>query len=164
MPVKNNSSQQIIQTLTNGSFFIECPECGDEIALKKAGLFHQDNFSAEALAVYENHLELIRNRKAALKKLKEKGPSRSESGAHHTNIGFIMERIAPTMPGFRFKHNDCRAIFDPIDYVIFEGLTTQREVDHIYFVDIKSGAAKLSSKQKDIRRVIQDKKISFKKF
>jgi hypothetical protein len=40
MPVKNNSSQQIIQALTTGNFFVECPECGDEIALKKAGLFH----------------------------------------------------------------------------------------------------------------------------
>lgn len=157
-------AKEIINTLRTGNFYTECPCCGEEIALKKTGLFSGDEFSEEALVIYEYQLQLLRDRKNYLKQLRQKGTGRSTISAHATNIGFIMERIAPTMPGFRFKHNDCRAIFDPIDYIIFEGLTDTGEVKRLFFVDIKSGEAKLSKKQKQIRQIVQDRKITFKKF
>ncbi len=68
------------------------------------------------------------------------------------------------MGAFRFNHNDCRSLFDPIDYVIFEGLSKKGTVDKIFFVDIKTGNARLSSKQKEIKAVINGKKVNFQKF
>jgi predicted Holliday junction resolvase-like endonuclease len=47
---------------------------------------------------------------------------RPQLTAKAVNIGFILERIAPAFDHFPFEHNDCRSLFDPIDYVIFEGL------------------------------------------
>jgi predicted Holliday junction resolvase-like endonuclease len=77
------------------------------------------------------------------------------------NVGFILERLAPTMQGFRFDRNDCRSLFDPIDYVIFEGLSKKGAVSRIIFSDIKTGAAKLSKKQKDIKTLVEKKKIGW---
>lgn len=71
--------------------------------------------------------------------MREKGTTKSEEGAKSTNIGFILERLAPTMKNFRFNHNDCRSLFDPIDYIIFEGLSTKGKVSKFFFVDIKTG-------------------------
>lgn len=164
MAPKKSKQQEIIETLREGNFYIECAACTGEVQLKEASLFDNKNFSEEALEVYKEQLEYVKQRKAELKALKEKGTTKSEVGALSTNFGFIMERIAPTLPTFRFKHNDCRSLFDPIDYVIFEGLTESGGVEKIYFVDIKTGAAKLSKKQKEIKNVINDKKVTFKKF
>ena len=70
--------------------------------------------------------------------------------------------LAPTLDGFTFNKNDCRSMFDPIDYVIFEGLSEKQKVDKILFVDIKSGKARLSAKQKKIKIAqCQDKKVHF---
>ena len=56
---------------------------------------------------------------------------------------------------------NCRSLFDPIDYVIFEGLTERGRVSKILFTDVKTGAAKLSEKQKEIRSLVQAKKVEF---
>ncbi|MGI8581856.1 MAG: Holliday junction resolvase-like protein [Chitinophagaceae bacterium] len=118
--------------LHTGNFFIECNHCSEELPLKKINLFDNNNFSDEALEIYEEQLQMIRDKIAELKRLKELGTRRSEIGALSVNIGKILKRLAPTMSGFRFNHNDCRSIFDPIDYVIFEGLTKKGRVDKVF--------------------------------
>lgn len=162
--MKNSKHQEIIDTLVKGNFFAECPNCNEEISLRKAGLFDNDNFSDEALEIYQQQLQEIKERKEELKKLRERGTTKSEVGAKSTNIGLILERLAPTLGSFRFNHNDCRSLFDPIDYIIFEGLSTKGQVDKIFFVDIKTGVARLSRNQKEIKTVINDKKVNFKKY
>ena len=48
-------------------------------------------------------------------------------------------------------------MFD-IDYIIFEGLSEKKRVEKIIFMDIKSGKARLSQKQKKIKAAIEIKK------
>ena len=164
MPVIKPKHQEIIKTLQAGNFYLECPSTNEEVSLKTVELFDNDNFTPEALEIYQQQLASIKEAKNRLKKLKEKGASKSELGAHVTNIGFILERLAPTMGSFRFNHNDCRSLFDPIDYVIFEGLSKKGKVDKIFFIDIKTGNARLGNRQKEIKALINDKKVNFKKF
>ena len=79
-------------------------------------------------------------------------------------MGFILERLAPVLAEFPFDKNDCRSLFDPIDYVIFEGLQKTGKVQKIFFVDIKSGKAKLKPNQKAIKQMIEQKKVEFKNY
>lgn len=162
--MKKSIHQAIIDTLVKGNFFAECPDCGEEVSLKKAGLFDNDNFTKETFEIYQQQLQEIKELKEQLNKLRERGTSKSEVGAKSINIGFILERLAPTLGSFKFNHNDCRSLFDPIDYIIFEGLSKKGQIDKIFFVDIKTGAARLSKKQREIKTIINDKKVNFKKY
>ncbi len=63
------------------------------------------------------------------------------------------------MKSFRFNSNDCRSLFDPIDYIIFEGLSAKGKVERILFTDIKTGNARLNNHQKEIRSVIAKKRL-----
>lgn len=58
--MKKSKHQDIIDTLVKGNFFAECPSCNEEISLKKSGLFDNDNFSPEALEIYQQQLHEIR--------------------------------------------------------------------------------------------------------
>lgn len=156
--------EQVLKVLNSGKFHAECPNCLDEINLKEAGLFHLDHFTAEAKDVYKEMLLMQKERRAELKERKLKIPMKSEVGAKSVNLGFLLERLAPTLDGFKFNKNDCRSLFDPIDYVIFEGLSTKKQVSKILFVDIKSGGARLSQKQKQIKQAVEDKKVTFKTY
>ena len=153
-----------LDALNNGKFHIECPSCTEEIKLSKSGLFHLDNFTPEAQDVYKRMLDVQKERRAKLKERKANIPIKSEVGAKAINLGFLLERLAPTLAGFTFNKNDCRSMFDPIDYVIFEGLSEKQKVDKIVFVDIKSGGARLSPKQKKIKQVVEDKKVGFQTY
>lgn len=164
MATSKSKHQEIIKTLKAGNFYLECPNTNEEVAVKTLQLFDNDNFTDEALEIYEQQLAEIKATKERLKKIRDVGATKSEAGAHSINIGFILERLAPTMGSFRFNHNDCRSLFDPIDYVIFEGLATKGKVDKIFFIDIKTGNARLNRRQKEIKAVINSKKVNFKKF
>ena len=80
------------------------------------------------------------------------------------NIGFILERIVPAFDHFPFEHNDCRSLFDPIDYLIFEGLNKRGVVSKLIFTEIKSGSARLNNNQKEIKELVKNKKVEFKTY
>jgi predicted Holliday junction resolvase-like endonuclease len=156
--------KETLAMLNNGKFHIECPNCYDEIKLSNSGLFHLDDFTPEALDQYKELLAYQKERRVELKQRKLDIPLKSEKGSKAVGIGFIYERLAPTLDGFTFNKNDCRSMFDPIDYVIFEGLSEKQRVSKIIFMDIKSGNARLSKKQRVIKDVVNDKKVEFKTY
>ena len=158
---QNKEAQDVIRTLESGDVYIQCPCCDLPIKAKDAGLFYLDDLTPDAQKLYEQQQKESKEREKSLKEIRKTISQKSEVGAKAVNIGFILERLAPAMPGFRFERNDCRSLFDPIDYVIFEGLSKKGAVSRIIFSDIKTGAAKLSKKQKEIKTLVEKKKIGW---
>ena len=156
--------REILTALNSGKFHIECPSCAEEINLQDTGLFHRDDFTMEASATYKRMIADQKERRAYLKERKQNIPLRSERTTKAVGIGFIYERLAPTLEGFKFNKNDCRSMLDPIDYVIFEGLSEKRKVGKIIFMDVKSGNARLSPRQRTIKRVVEEKKVKFRTY
>lgn len=154
-------AKQVIKTLEDEGFYAVCPCCDEPVLLSHCGLFYLDEFTEEANERYEQYLNELREEKVELKERTAKISKTSEVQARATNIGFILERLAPALDTFRFDRNDCRSIFDPIDYIIFEGLSQKGRVSKILFADVKTGKAPLSPKQKHIRSLVQAKKIQF---
>jgi len=154
-------AKETIRTLEENRFYAECPCCGEQILLRDAGLFYLDDFSAEAEELYKERLEELREEEKEIRERRKEISRGSEVKSAAVNIGFILERIAPCMKDFCFERNDCRSLFDPIDYVIFEGLTRKGSVNKILFVDIKTGKASLTGKQKEIRGLVEDKKVTW---
>ncbi len=99
----------------------------------------------------------LNQRRAAISK-------KSEVGARAVNVGFILERLAPSMKTFRFERNDCRSLFDPIDYVVFEGLSQKGVVSKILFADIKTGKAPLADNQKEIKALVEKKQVNWETY
>mgnify|MGYP001195124209 CR=1 FL=1 len=158
---KDRSAGQIINTITKGGLKALCPCCNQPIDLKDAGLFYLDDFTDDAKNRYKAYQDELKQRRKQLKIDEAKIQSRSRIAAESTNIGKILERLAPALDMFQFSKNDCRAIFDPIDYVIFEGLSEKDRVERILFTEIKSGAARLTPKQKKIKELVENKKVTF---
>ena len=152
-------ASEVIRTLGARRCYAQCPCCEEPILLKDAGLFYLDDFSPDADKLYQQLLQDLKERKKGLRARRKAISQTSEVGAKAVNIGFILERIAPSMNDFPFDRNDCRSLFDPIDYVIFEGLSKKGSVTKILFADIKTGGARLGPNQKEIRDVIEQKRV-----
>ena len=154
-------AKEIIRTLEENQFYVECPCCGEPILLKNAGLFYLGNFSPEAEKLYGQKLQECKIREKEIREERKAISRRSETATTTINIGFILERIAPTMKDFRFDRNDCRSLFDPIDYIIFEGLSKKNSVSKILFTEIKTGKARLNDHQKEIRNLVERKQVTW---
>lgn len=156
--------QQIIQFLQKNNFKAECANCGDSFSLKDSPLFSPDEFTPEAKALLKEKKEFLKARKLEISQRTAATTQRLETTTQSVNIGFILERLAPVLKEFRFDKNDCRSLFDPIDYVIFDGLNKTGEVQKIFFIDIKTGEARLKKNQKAVKQKVQDKLIEFKHY
>lgn len=89
--------------------------------------------------------------KRLLKEAREQATTRSRSAL----LGHLFERLGPFLQRFDHDPRDVRPLFHPIDYVCFDGLTTQRRVDRITFVEVKSGTSRPSVTQRSIDEAIR---------
>jgi predicted Holliday junction resolvase-like endonuclease len=64
-------------------------------------------------------------------------------------------------PGFGHHPYDVRPIFDPVDFVVFDGYY-QGQVTDITFVEFKTGQSRLTKIQDSIRNTVEKKRVRFK--
>lgn len=74
--------------------------------------------------------------------------------------GKVMEQVAPYLPDFPFDPRDMRFIGSPIDYIVFDGLSSGN-LQRIVLVEVKSGKSKLTQRQRQVRDVLQDGAVSW---
>tara|TARA_R110001592_G_scaffold321636_1_gene600232 strand:- start:13883 stop:14425 length:543 start_codon:yes stop_codon:yes gene_type:complete len=92
-------------------------------------------------------------------KLKEETEQRkkvlSQKKSGEVRLGHIAETLAPFLDQFDFDPENCCFMGKPIDYISFGD-------DEITFIEVKSGNAQLSSKQRHIRDLVKGKMVSWK--
>ncbi len=157
---KKSKAKDIIQVLEKRGFYADCPACEETIKLKDCELFYLEEFTEGAREVYERLKREQGERAGELATRRREISASSEVGAQAVNMGLILERLAPCMGTFRFDRSDCRSLFDPIDYLIFEGLSEKEAVSRILFMEIKTGGAALKPTQRQIRSLVRSKKVS----
>jgi predicted Holliday junction resolvase-like endonuclease len=77
-----------------------------------------------------------------------------------TLLGCLFERLAPFFQRFAHDPRDVRALMNPIDYVVFDGLTVNRRVDRVIFVEVKCGTSRESTTQRSIVQAIRQGRVS----
>ena len=95
----------------------------------KSGAFKRDKF-------WEGEIPSYR-RDAILK-------SRAVLGGHFS------EQLAPFLPDFPFKPNECLFMGKPIDFIAFQGMD-EKNINKVSFVEVKSGRARLSPQEKNLK-------------
>lgn len=74
--------------------------------------------------------------------------------------GQFSEQLAPYFPDFPFSPTECRFIGKPVDFIVFKGMD-EKKIEEVVFVEVKSGKASLSSPERVLKDVIQEKKVSW---
>ena len=67
--------------------------------------------------------------------------------------GQVFEQFAAYFPSFEFNPKDAQFLGKPVDFVVFDGLD-EGELRRIVFVEIKTGEAVLSARERTIRDAI----------
>lgn len=88
--------------------------------------------------------------------IREKAIAQSRAG----QLGKTLEKVVPMFPGFGHHPYDVRPVFDPIDFVVFDGYF-QGNVTDICFVEFKTGASRMTSVQNSIKSAIKNKRVHF---
>ena len=76
-------------------------------------------------------------------------------------LGEIYEKIAPFLPDFPYKPKDMVFLGKGVDYIVFDGLSAGR-VEKIVFLELKSGASRLSKNEILIEEAVRSKRVEFR--
>ncbi len=156
--------KQIIENLKQEGYQSQCPFCESKLNLSEVEMFDDKNFGERSLEFYEQELKKVQKQKERLEGMTNGNFDWLARNTKSINVGFILERLILSLDSFNYNHNDCRPMFDPLDYIIFEGLTENGIVENVTFVDVKTGNAKLTEGQKQIKQTILNKNVKFRTY
>lgn len=74
--------------------------------------------------------------------------------------GKVHEQLLPYLPEFEFNPKDARFIGSPVDLIVFDGLA-EGDVRRIVFVEVKTGGAPLSARERQVRDVIKAREVEW---
>lgn len=141
----------LINKLKSSEFYAECPNCFREFKLSEAILFDGlvRVFPDTAEDKRKEMLAILKERADQLKKRKIYADVGAERRAIEIGVGKNIEKIIPAYKKFKIPLTDCRPLFDPIDYIVFKGMT-KINVDWVTFLEIKTGESKLTKHERMI--------------
>jgi len=82
----------------------------------------------------------------------------SHRKSSEVRTGNLTEQIAPLLEDFPVDFKTARFLGNPIDYVCF---TEDGKNAGIVFIEVKSGDSQLSTKQRKLKKLIEEGKVSF---
>ncbi len=77
--------------------------------------------------------------------------------------GQFSEQLAPFLPNFKYLPTECKFIGKPIDLLVFRGMD-EKKIDEVVFIEVKSGNAKLSSQEKNLKEAIEKGKVKWEEY
>lgn len=99
-------------------------------------------------------------------KMEEEGRIRQDAinRSYAVNLGKISEHLVPFHGLFPFNPNDARFIGSPIDLLVFDGVSEERDEISIYFIEVKTGKSVLTASQKKIKKTVESLNSSLVKW
>ena len=89
-------------------------------------------------------------------RIREDAVQRSQA----VTAGKVHEQLIPYLPAFPFNPKDVRFLGSPVDLVVFDGLAEGR-VRRIVFLEVKTGGAGLTCRERCVRDVIQAREVEW---
>src|SRR5574341_2228639 len=74
--------------------------------------------------------------------------------------GKVFEQLVPYLPAFPFNPKDALFLGSPVDFVVFDGLS-DGAVQRVVFVEVKTGDAGLSTRERRVRDAVQDGQVKW---
>jgi predicted Holliday junction resolvase-like endonuclease len=74
--------------------------------------------------------------------------------------GKVYEQLLPYLPGFPYNPKDVRFLGSPTDLIVFDGLA-EGQVKRVVFLEVKSGGAGLTARERSVRDAIQAREVEW---
>lgn len=106
--------------------------------------------------------ELAQKSQEALAVAVSKAREDSAKRAKTTVSGQIYETFTPFLPEWQWNPKDAHFIGYGIDFLVFDGLTEEKDDVSIYFIEVKTGKSRQNKREKFIEKAVLDGRVSYK--
>jgi predicted Holliday junction resolvase-like endonuclease len=154
---------KFIDDLQKSSVTARCNHCNNSSPLSKYLLFDgTKDFPDPVQNIIDQYETILKEKHTDLDKQVIRSDEGAEKKAIEVGFGKIIEKIIHLHKDFNIPLEDCRFLAEPLDVIVFNG-SSQNNVDHITFMEIKTGAARLNKHQRMIRDAVKDGSVLVEK-
>jgi predicted Holliday junction resolvase-like endonuclease len=162
----NEVARKLLAELHGQSVHAACPECNEGFPLESWKFFTLDQEQGEtAVSSWE---EAIKAERKKLEKILADLRARVSSGTKSGRLGTAVESIAPFHPAIGQalgNPRDVRFLGDPLDFVVFNGVTEHGRVESLLFAELKTGEdPDLNDAERRVRQLVRDKCVTFEPY
>ena len=120
------------------------------------------DFSDDIQKIVDQYETTLKEKHETLDKQIVRSDEGAEKKAIDVGFGKTMEKLIHLHKDFDISLEDCRFLAEPLDVIVFNG-SSKNNVDHITFMEIKTGAARLNPHQRMIRDAVHDHNVLVEK-
>ena len=148
----------VISSLKNSNINAQCP-CGEVSALSDFILYDGTKDPPDAAKeIQELYETQYKKNVEELKTRKISASEGAEKKSLEVGFGKTIEKMVHLLNDFNFPVEDCSFLAEPLDVIVFNGIAANN-VNHITFMEIKTGKATLNKHQRMIRDAVHDHKV-----
>ena len=155
--------EKFIDDLQYSNVIAKCNHCNTSSPLSQYHLFDgTKDFPDSVQNIIDQYETILQEKHDELKKQVIRSDEGAEKKAIEVGFGKIIEKIIHLHKDFDIPLEDCRFLAEPLDVIVFNG-SSQNNVEHITFMEIKTGAARLNKHQRMIRDAVKDGSVLVEK-
>ncbi|MCK4456294.1 MAG: hypothetical protein KAW39_00985 [Thermoplasmata archaeon] len=161
------NKQEMIEAMmaffeTGQEIYGVCPCCSEIFRVSEMQIFYGKEPPVDWLGRLRDREGKLEESKKLFEQDKKRIIEKAIEQSLAIRIGKTLEHIAPIIPQLGHHPSDVRALFNPIDYVAFNGMFEKKDIDNISFIEIKTGKSSLTTIQRRIRDAINDGRVEWK--
>jgi len=111
-----------------------CPCCGEIFRLSDANVSIKKKFKTDWLDAIEARHTALDAREERLQEHKSEMQEEAKSAGYRKAVKFV-KKIDPVFFPRKLDPDDAKVIFHPVDYVVFNGMSSKDSVNKIIFLD-----------------------------
>ena len=149
----------LISDLSNSKLYGTCPNCRKPSKLSEFVMFPvTEEFPEEGKKSKAAYEELFENKTTDFQTQVKRATEGAEKTSKAVGFGKTIEKMIHLHKKFNIPLEDCRFLAEPLDVIVFNGAAANN-VDHITFMEIKSGNARLNKHQNMIKKAIKKNNV-----
>ena len=113
-----------------------------------------------AYLLYRTSSTLFRERREHAEAV-EAARADSRQRSRSVNLGQVIEHLTPFMPDYPFNPKDSKFLGSPVDYVVFDGLFENDQVEEVVFVEVKTGKSVLTKRERAVQDAIEEGRVRY---
>ena len=149
----------LISDLSNSKLYGTCPNCRKPSKISEFVMFPvTEEFPEEGKKSKAAYEELFENKTTDFQTQIKRATEGAEKTSKAVGFGKTIEKMIHLHKKFNIPLEDCRFLAEPLDVIVFNGAAANN-VDHITFMEIKSGNARLNKHQNMIKKAIKKNNV-----
>ncbi len=132
--------------------FSVCPECGSVNRLSDLQLARKGRYMPDWLDRLEAQLIRWENRESDLEQRQSELRQAAKRKAERRELPKLLRKVSPAFTRWKIDPRDVRAIFDPVEFVVFDGMNSDRGVNRVALVRMEPRDRIVRSVERTIAR------------